>query len=108
MKDLTSEEFDGLIYDDEQAAVILFHKEGCSACQEVSGKLESLNEDYNIVFAGVDAIKERELFSRFGLKGVPQVLFFREGRLINTMAGKHELSEYINSIELLTEEGAKI
>lgn len=108
MTDLTQEEFDGLIYDDEQAAVILFHKDGCSACAEVSEKLDALGRNYHITFAGVNAVEERELFSRFGLKGVPQVLFFRDGRLINTLAGKHDISEYVEGVGLLTEEGAKI
>ena len=40
MKNLTQNEFDELIYDDEEAAVIFFHKDGCAVCEEVSGKLE--------------------------------------------------------------------
>lgn len=105
MNRLNQEEFDELIYDNEEAAVIFFHKEGCSVCSEVSGKLEGLIENYNLTFAGVDAIEERELFSRFGLRGVPQVLFFRDGRLLRTLAGRKDTSDYLMGIELLTSSG---
>ncbi|MBQ7545163.1 MAG: thioredoxin family protein [Synergistaceae bacterium] len=105
MNDLTQDEFDELIYDDEQAAVIFFHKTGCAVCEEVSGKLDGLSRNYNLIFAGVNALEERELFSRFGLRGVPQVLFFKDGRLLKTLAGRHDSREYVNSIELLTLSG---
>ena len=105
MKDLTQEEFDEMIYDDEEAAVIFFHKEGCIVCEAVLRRLESLLEEYTLKFAGVNAIEERELFSRFGLRGVPQVLFFKDGRLLRSIAGSHDTSEYLSGIELLTMSG---
>ena len=105
MNDMTQEEFDELIYDDEQAAVILFHKTGCSVCEEVSGKLDGLSENYRLIFAGVNALDEHELFSRFGLRGVPQVLFFKDGRLLKMLAGRHDIGDYVTGIELLTTSG---
>ena len=60
MNDLTQDEFDELIYDDEQAAVIFFHKTSCAVCEEVSGKLDGLSWNYNLIFAGVNALEERD------------------------------------------------
>lgn len=105
MNDLTQEEFDELIYDYEQAAVIFFHKDGCAVCVEVLRRLEGLLADCTLTFAGVNAIQERELFSRFGLRGVPQVLFFRDGRLLKSIAGNQNTEEYVTGIELLTTSG---
>lgn len=107
-KKLTQEEFDELIYDNEETAVIFFHKEGCNACLEVAEHLEYLseNKNSNFIFAEVDAQKEKELFSRFGLNGVPQVLFFNDGRLIKTLSGKKSSIEYQNAINFL--EGSNI
>ena len=41
-KNLTEEEFDELIYDNEEQALIFFHKEGCNACGDVSVGLKGL------------------------------------------------------------------
>ena len=68
-------------------------------------RLEGLLEDYTLTFAGVNAIHERDLFSRFGLRGVPQVLFFKDGRLLRSIAGSQNTAEYITGIELLTKSG---
>ncbi|MBR1672934.1 MAG: thioredoxin family protein [Fretibacterium sp.] len=95
MNRLTEEEFDDLVYDREESAVIFFHREGCSACAEAANQLESLSEDKSWTFAEVDALEEKELFARFRLNGVPQVLFFRGGRLLNALPGKRSDAEYL-------------
>ena len=95
MNRLTEEEFDDLVYDREESAVIFFHKEGCGACAEAAKQLESLSEDQSWTFAEVNALEERGLSSRFNLRGVPQVLFFRGGRLIKTLAGRRDRAEYL-------------
>lgn len=98
-KNLTEEEFDELIYDDEEQALIFFHKEGCNACHDVLTELERLEGLGGWTFAGADALKEKGLFSRFGLNGVPQVLLFSGGKLIRTLSGRKTQAEYKNALE---------
>lgn len=98
-KNLTEEEFDELIYDNEEQALIFFHKEGCNACGDVSMELERLEGFGGWTFAGADALKEKGLFSRFGLNGVPQVLLFSGGKLIRTLSGRKTQSEYKSALE---------
>ncbi|MBR2209605.1 MAG: thioredoxin family protein [Synergistaceae bacterium] len=107
-KNLTEEEFDELIYDDEERAVIFFHKEGCSACHDVSIELEGLENFNSWTFAKVDALKERNLFSRFGLNGVPQVLLFQNSNLIRILSGKKSKAEYKNALEFFDDPNENI
>lgn len=102
MRTLDTDAFDELIYDDEADALILFHRNGCGVCEEVGTTLGTLEEDYpDVVFGEVDVEAENDLFSRFGLKGVPQVILFSEGNPISTLSGRKDDEDYENALESL-------
>ena len=64
--------------------------------------IEEIEEEYagkDFGFYHVDIEAEKDLFNRFSLKGVPQVLFFNEGEFLGKFAGKKEEEEYIAKIE---------
>lgn len=104
MRHLNAAEFDERIYDEEEAALIFFHRKNCRVCRAVSGILAKLEEHYpKILFGEVDAEAEMDLFSRFGLLGVPQVLLFADGNLIRTIAGEKEISVYEEALNHLSE-----
>lgn len=102
MKHLSETEFDELIYDEEEAALVIFHRKTCRACRSLSGILGKLEEQYpHILFAEIDAEEEMDLFSRFGLQGVPQVLLFAEGNLVKTISGQKDAVAYEEALESL-------
>lgn len=103
MKDINTEKFEETVYDDEATAVIFFHRQGCYVCEELSVLLDELNEDFSgkAVFASVDVEAENELFSRFGLKGVPQVILFKSGSPVKTISGLKDGSVYNEEIAKL-------
>lgn len=103
MRNRTEEEFDEIIYDDEETACVFFHRKGCHVCEAIEPILKDLEEDYKeeIHFLAVDVEEEKGLFSRLGLKGVPQVLFFQDGSLVKRLAGKREEEEYEDALEEL-------
>ena len=105
MRILDSEEFEELIYDEEESAVIFFHRPGCSVCEALSGTLGTLEEEYQdrLLIGKIDAEAENELFTRFGLKGVPQVLFFRGGVLTRTVSGKNDEAVYQRLLDRLVD-----
>ena len=44
---------------------------------------------------------EPELQNKFSLKGVPHVLFFRDGEVLDRLTGNHDEDEYADKIEAL-------
>lgn len=46
----------------------------------------------------VDVEAQPKLFQRFGLKGVPQVMFFQEGAFTAKLAGEKDLEAYEDQI----------
>ena len=102
MKELNGATFEEIIYDDGQPCLVVFSRQSCHVCQEVHPMIEEIEEEYagkGFGFYHVDVEAEKELFSRFSLKGVPQVLFFNDGEFLGKFAGKKEEEEYIAKIE---------
>ena len=63
---------------------------------------DAIEEEYagkDFGFYHVDIEAEKDLFNRFSLKGVPQVLFFNEGEFLGKFAGKKEEEDYTNKID---------
>ena len=103
MKKLDSADFDEVVYDDGEPCLIMFSRKTCHVCQDVHPKIEELAEDNaykgKFFFYEVDVEEEPQLFQRFSLKGVPQVVFFNDGEFAGKLSGDHPIEEFEEKIE---------
>lgn len=92
LQHLDSNEFDEIIYDNAESSLVIFSRESCSVCQGVVPILEDLKSKYDgkYNFYYVDVEEQKNLFQRFSLKGVPQILFFKDGEYQGKLAGNVE------------------
>ena len=78
--------------DEEGLVVIVFTAAWCGPCQVVAPDIDRLASEYNtrakVVKFDVDS--NREVLRRFGLRGIPAVLFFRAGTLVDSAIGVTE------------------
>ena len=99
MKEILTDDFDERIYDDEETALVFFHRAGCHVCDALGRLLSDLEDDYNgVAFYAVSAETGMDLFERFGLLGVPQTLFFAHGSLFRRISGKKDDREYEDAL----------
>lgn len=103
LQQLSATSFEENIYDNGEACLVVFSKKGCHVCQEVIPVLEDLHLKYlgKFAFYNVDVEKNKSLFQRFSLKGVPQILFFNGGDFQGKLAGKvddEQIEEKIKEI----------
>lgn len=89
---LNSSRFEEIIYDNCEPCLVIFSKKDCHVCKAVVPMLEELRSQYEgkFGFYYVDVEEDKDLFQRFSLKGVPQVLFFNDGEFKGKLAGKVE------------------
>jgi len=103
LQHLDSNDFDEIIYDNAEQSVVIFSRESCHVCQGVVPILEDLQSKYNgkYKFFYVDVDEQKNLFQRFSLKGVPQILFFNEGDFQGKLAGNvddEQIEEKISEV----------
>jgi thioredoxin 1 len=92
LQQLNSSRFEEIIYDDCEPCLVIFSRKDCHVCKEVVPMLEELQPQYDgkFGFFYVDVEEDKDLFQRFSLKGVPQILFFNNGEYQGKLAGKVE------------------
>lgn len=95
LQQLNSNRFEEVIYDDCEPCLVLFSRKDCHVCKEVAPLLEELQPQYEgkFGFYYADVEEDKNLFQRFSLKGVPQILFFNEGEYQGKLAGHVEDDE---------------
>ena len=102
METLNAVEFQEKVYDEGETCLVLFSRRDCHVCQEVHPMLEDIASDYGdegFGFYHVDVDDQKDLFQRMALKGVPQVLFFRDGEMVGRLSGKQDEEAYIEKID---------
>lgn len=102
MEKLNQIMFEEIVDTEGEACLVLFSRESCHVCKGLKVLLAELEQEYaELPFYTVDVEQERELFSRFGLKGVPQTLFFRDGEQVARISGEAEEQAFLDQIEAL-------
>lgn len=89
LQPLDAAAFDEIIYDKGKSCLVIFSRKTCHVCKEVVPLLEELQPNYEgtFDFYYVDIEENAGLFQRFSLKGVPQILYFKEGEFQGKQAG---------------------
>jgi len=100
MQKLNSELFEEIVYDYGEPCLVFFGRQTCHVCQEVKPLLQEIAEEYEgkFSFYYVDIEEEKGLFQKASLRGVPQVLFYKDGELLGKIGGKQEEEVYKEKI----------
>ena len=105
LEQLNANSFERKIYDNEEPCLVIFSRKACHVCKEVVPLLEELQPQYQdrVGFYYVDVEEDKNLFQRFSLKGVPQILFFKDGEYKAKLAGAVDEDEVIDKIAEILE-----
>ncbi|WP_088225452.1 thioredoxin family protein [Desulfosporosinus sp. FKB] len=89
---LNSSRFEEVIYNDGEPCLVIFSRKSCHVCQSVVPVLEDLQPQFDgkYGFYYVDVEEDKSLYQKFSLKGVPQILFFKDGEYQGKLTGKVE------------------
>ena len=85
---------------DEAVLVVDCVASWCGPCKQVSPLIDRLAEAYcdRATVVKLDFDNNRQVAKRFGLKGMPSVMFFKQGELQQTLTGMKPYSLYEKAI----------
>ncbi len=99
---LNEDNFDNEVMNSEVPCVVDFWAEWCGPCKSLSPILEEiaseLGEKIKVTKANLD--ENQDLASKFSIRSIPTMLFFKNGKLIDQKVGllpKSDLLEWIKS-----------
>ena len=95
----TEEEFDALLAD-ERPLVVDCTATWCGPCKLVAPLIDRLAGEYEgrVNVFKLDVDENKAVATRFEVKGVPAVMFFKGGELLETIAGAHPYERFAEMV----------
>ena len=89
LMEVTDENFEAEIVQSDLPAVVDFWAEWCGPCKMVSPVVEELAAEYagKIKVAKMDVDTNRQTPTRFGIRNIPTLIFFKGGEVAQTIIG---------------------
>lgn len=100
---VTDAEFDAKILQSKGTFLVDFWAEWCGPCKQLSPILDDVAKDFGdkLTIAKVNIDDNPESPQKYGVRGIPTLILFKDGKPVATKVGampKSQLVEWLNSV----------
>jgi thioredoxin 1 len=90
------EDFEAEVLKSDKPVLVDFYATWCPPCKKLAPTIDDLAEDYadRVKFVKVDVDKNGILAARYGIRGVPTVLLFVKGQIVDSWVGSRPEQVY--------------
>jgi thioredoxin 1 len=101
LKEVNESNFESEVINGDKPTLVDFWAEWCGPCKALGPVLEEIadeiGEKARIVKVNVD--NAQGLAQKYGIKGIPTLLFFKDGEVKTTLVGNQPKDEILKSLE---------
>lgn len=104
-KDINSNELNELL-SEKKLVIVDFHATWCGPCKMLGPVIDELINDYQttegVSIVKMDVDNNIDTATKYNVRGVPTILFVKDGKEVDRMVGyknKHEIQTKIESLE---------
>ena len=97
----TDADFDSTVLQSSEPVLVDFWAEWCGPCKMIAPVLDEVASTYSgkLKVAKVNVDENREIPAKFGIRGIPTLMLFKDGQLAATKVGamsKAQLTAFID------------
>ena len=99
---ITDSNFDEEIKNSQVPILVDFWAEWCGPCKQIGPILEDIGEEKKdkLKILKLNIVENPQTPQKFGVRGIPTLMFFKDGKLVDTKVGslpKNMLESWIDS-----------
>ncbi len=100
---VNKENFDEQVLQSEIPVLVDFWAEWCGPCKMIAPSVSEIADDFTgkCVVAKIDVDENPEISATYGIRGIPALLFFRDGKPVDQVVGavsKTVLVQHLNKV----------
>ena len=101
IKHISDASFDADVLQSAQPVLVDYWAEWCGPCKMIAPILDEIAKDYNgrLNVAKMNVDQNRDVPAKFGIRGIPTLMIFKDGQLAATKVGalsKAQLTAFID------------
>lgn len=101
--ELTDSNFEEVVLKSDKPVMVDFWAEWCGPCRLVGPLVEEIGEEYEgkVVVGKVDVDSNPAIASRFGIRNIPTILYFKDGKVADKQVGAVPKAKLVSKLEPL-------
>ncbi len=86
---VTNDTFGSVVLQSKSLVMVDFWATWCGPCKIVAPVVEELAKEYagKVTFAKVNTDENTDLATRYNIRGIPTLMFFKEGKVMDQVVG---------------------
>ena len=95
--------FEDLVVKSDKPVVVDFWAEWCGPCRMIAPIIEEMSKEYSgkALITKCDVDNNPQIAAKYGIRNIPTVLFFKDGKIADKQVGAVAKSNFINKLNAL-------
>jgi thioredoxin 1 len=91
IKHVSDASFEGDVMKSSTPVLVDYWAEWCGPCKMIAPILDDVAQDYQgkLQIAKMNVDENREVPAKYGIRGIPTLMLFKDGQLVSALTGAH-------------------